>query len=166
MATNAQTLKEIEDFAKKMQRSVKEFETKDRRAILKAAARPIVSAARAISRPKDSKRPHYRYSKGTKIKYNPGNLRRSIKSMVFRRSPDVFVGPKWGKKDEATEYGGVGQPVDGYYYAMAYGSGSIFKNRVLDGAVSQAGQKAVQKIKLKAIKRFKGRLKIQGLQTD
>ena len=158
------TTSEIEAIARKMQKSVKDFEKKDRRSLLRAAAGPVRKAVKRKT--PVSKYGHTRYSGSKKIKYNPGNLRRSMKVLVFRRSPDVFVGPKWGGKTGSSEYGGVGQPVDGYYYAMAFGSAAFFRRAVLDPAAFEAEDEAIAKIKLKAVKRFQGRAKSNGLATN
>ncbi len=104
--------------------------TKERKKILIKAAKPL--KAQAKKNIKKSTQPHHRYktSKASgKIRtpkgsgqiaatYYPGNLRRSIKTMSFRRSKSaVFVGPKVKKGSAAT---GVfkGNKVDGYYAAM------------------------------------------------
>ena len=83
----------------------KKLRKKERRKILRKAAKPLVQAAK--DNIKSSDKPVHRYSTGKvsqDIKapkgsgtiiasYLPGNLKKAIKVLVFRKSPDVFVGP-------------------------------------------------------------------------
>ncbi len=154
--------REIEAVIAKAERSVKDFNRRDRRSLLRNAAAPVRTAARKNIN--DSKEAHYRIDGGKRIKYNPGNLRRSIKTLIFRRSPDAFVGPKWGGGKSA-EYGGPGQPVDGYYYAMAFGSGPRFRQEVLDPAVRESRDDVVRRADAKAVQLIQKRAKANGLAT-
>lgn len=114
----------------KIQSLLKEFTTKERKKILRRAARPLRAAARKGV--KDAKKPVKRYSTPKVINslrapkgkgrvaaiYHPGNLRRSIKILNFRRAKTaVFVGPKVGAQG-AAQFGKPGQKTDGYYGQM------------------------------------------------
>lgn len=59
-----------------------------------------------------------------------------MKTLSFRRSEDVFIGPQFAKR-KVSEYGKPGQPVDAYYAAMVYGSAEEFNRRVLSPALQQ-----------------------------
>lgn len=122
-----------------------DYSRKDRRKITRKAAQKVAVAARRNPGFKDSKRPHTRDN--GKIKYNPGNLRRSLKVLSLRKTADAYVGPQFARK-KATEYGGVGQPVDGYYAAMLYGSAAAFRSRVLIPALRR-GRAAAERILIK-----------------
>lgn len=136
------------------------YNTRTRRALLRKAGQPVLIAAKAnIS---DSDKPHHRYKtakanssiKAPKGKgkivatYEPGNLRRSLDILTFRKSKyKVFVGPRIEKKGASGLYGGG--KVDGYYAAMVeYGtvnmSGHASKGFMRKAAVSQS--KAAQTI--------------------
>lgn len=79
---------------------------RESQASFKEAAKPLIAAIKARAPVSDG--PHSRYKDGRIVAtYRPGNLRRSIRSLTFRRSAAVFVGPKIDK----TGSGGV----DGYY---------------------------------------------------
>jgi hypothetical protein len=125
--------------------AIKDFEKRDRKAILRKAAAPIRKTARGLApvrsargtRSKIGLRPNPRYSSGKKVAvYHPKNLQRSIKTLSFGRSEDVFIGPQFSKK-KAQEYGKTGQPVDAYYAAMIFGSAAAFGRRVLKPALAQ-----------------------------
>lgn len=71
---------------------------------LAMASKPLVQAVKAAT--PVGKKEHSRKTKGGQvITYKPGNLKRSMQTLRFRRSKNaVFVGPKLG-----------GVRVDGYY---------------------------------------------------
>ena len=133
----AKTIREeVRIVNKKLERLLDEFSTKERKKILRRAARPMRKAARLGI--KDADKPVKRYSTPKVLKglrapkgkgkvvaiYHPGNLRRSIKILSFRRAKTaVFVGPKLGKQG-ASQFGKPGQKVDGYY-AHIYEFGSV-----------------------------------------
>ena len=102
---------------KKLEKLLKEFESREVKKILRKSAAPLRKAAR--TNVNDAEEPVKRYSAGKVVAvYNPGNLRRSIKILTFRRSKfAVFVGPQVGKAS-SKEYGRPGQPVDGFYAHM------------------------------------------------
>ena len=145
MAIAKSIIKESDDWSKKINGLVNEFDKKTKRKILRRAARPLRKAARAYA-PKRVKPPgaNSRYSTAKLVKglrapkgkgkvvaqYYPGNLRKSIATITFRRTSDVFVGPRLRGK------------YDAYYAAMVYGSAAAFNKRVLRPAL-QATQSAV-----------------------
>lgn len=115
-----------------------------RRAFLKAAQ---VVKKGVQSKIKDSKRPHYRKDVGRKITYYPGNLRKSIKRLPFRRSPDVFVGPLLRNKRAGANVGKSAGTAEGYYAAMSRGVNSDaekFEKEVLTPGIVSSSGKAIQ----------------------
>jgi hypothetical protein len=63
--------------------------------------------------------------------------------LSLRRSQDAFVGPRFATR-RAAVYGGVGNPVDGYYAAMLFGSAAAFQTRVLVPALRNGRSAALQ----------------------
>jgi hypothetical protein len=118
-----------------------------RRAFLKAAQ--IVKKG-VQSKIKDSKRPHYRQDVGRKITYYPGNLRKSIKRLQFRRSPDVFVGPLLRNRKAGASVGKSAGTAEGYYAAMSRGVNSDadkFDREVLTPGVASSSASAIEAAK-------------------
>lgn len=76
-------------------------------------ASPLLIAA-IQGRAPQSEAPHSRYS-GGKIAatYYPGNLRRSFRTLTFRRSPAIFIGPRLDKQGSGGDF--RGNRADGYY---------------------------------------------------
>lgn len=105
MAVNPKLEQEISVLMRKF-RAVADDAKRDGRAILEYAAGPMVSAIAAAAPVSDEV--HFRYSTAKANKsirapkgkgniaaeYHPGNLERSIRTLKFRRSDAVFVGPK------------------------------------------------------------------------
>lgn len=93
---------------------------KERKRILRKAAKPLVAAAQAKSPVlKSRRRVTVTFQNGGQVTYYPGNLRLSLKTLEFRKSPDVFVGPKVTKKRKSgDEYGKSRAKVDAFYAAM------------------------------------------------
>lgn len=104
-----------------------------RRRILRTAAAPMVAAAR--KNVDDAPAPVKRYStakvfsgkrapKGSgtvAATYYPGNLKKSIRTMTFRKSRDaVFIGPKAWKKTSGGDFGKDDNRVDPYYAHMVH----------------------------------------------
>lgn len=145
---------------KKLERSLVDYSRKDRKRITRKAAQKIAIQARRNPGFSDSKRPHYR--DGGRIKYNPGNLRRSLKVLSFRNTTDAFIGPKFARS-KATEYGGVGQPVDGYYAAMLFGSSLAFIRRVLAPALRNGRNAALAILRKESAKAIATRGVRRGL---
>lgn len=139
--------KEIAEVMRKLKATVKDFDKKDRRKILVKASRPVVKAVR--NKVPVGVRVHYRGKLPNRIKYNPGNLRRSVKRLSLRKSKDQFVGPQFAR-NKVLEYGGPGQPSDGYYASMLYGSAANFNNRVLAPAAATASSEVLGTVKREA----------------
>lgn len=154
---------EINEAIKKLQALPKEFSKKTKRKVLRKAAKPLIDAAR--NNIPESDEPHYRYktSKASnKIKapkgsgnviavYHPGNLKKSIRALTFRRSSDIFVGPRVAKRGSGGHYG-KGSRVDGYYAAMMeYGtknhSGVAYMRRAVPSATNQVQQIIIKETK-------------------
>lgn len=155
---------EVREAIKKLEALPKEFSKREKRKVLRKAAKPMIEAAR--NNISDSNEPHYRYktSKASnKIKapkgkgnviavYHPGNLRKSIRAMTFRRSGDVFVGPRVAKRGSGGHYG-KGSRVDGYYAAfMEFGTKNFPGTSYMRRAVPTATQK-VQNIIIQETKK-------------
>lgn len=117
---------------------------RESQAIFKVAAKPLIAAIKARAPVSDG--PHSRYKDGSIVAtYKPGNLRRSIRSLTFRRSAAVFVGPKLDK----TGSGGV----DGYYAAwVEFGTESQSPQPFVRPAVAETGS-AVLGIAARALKK-------------
>lgn len=154
--------KQVEAWIGKAERSIKDFNKRDRKKILVKAARPVWKAARKLA-PKSAK-PHYRGKGATRIKYNPGNLKRSIKRIVLRKSQDAFVGPQFAKTKVA-EYGGVGQPTDPYYAQMIYGSAAAFDDKVLSPAADQSANAVLSETKKASLEAIRKRASKRGIKT-
>lgn len=102
---------------------------------LAEAAKPLVQAVKAAT-PVGTKE-HSRYSKGVKVAtYKPGNLKRSMQTLRFRKSKNaVFVGPKLG-----------GVRVDGYYAHIVEGRRPFF-SPVVDAIAPSVLRTAVELFK-------------------
>lgn len=124
--------KELAKLKKKLY-EISDNAKKESQTAFKQAAPLLISAIQG--RAPESDAPHFRYDTpkiagslrapngmGKVVaKYMPGNLRRSFKTLVFRRSASVYVGPKLDKQGK----GGVftGNKVDGYYaHWMEFGA--------------------------------------------
>lgn len=78
-----------------------EYVTDNARKESKAALRKgsVFIVQNVVQRAPQSEKTHYRYKAGgQRTEYTPGNLKRSIKTLVFRNSQAVFVGPAVGKR--------------------------------------------------------------------
>lgn len=147
---------------KRLERALVDYSEKDRKRITRKAAQKVAVAARRNPGFSDSKKPHYRGRGNTRIKYNPGNLRRSLKVLSFRRTNDAFIGPQFAKR-KAKEYGGVGQPVDGYYAAMLFGSSLAFIRKVLAPALRNGRNAALAILRKESAKAIARRGVRRGL---
>lgn len=116
--------REVEQLQKKL-RAVSDNAKKQSQTAFKQAAPILISAIQG--RAPKSEEPHYRY-KTPKISgklrapnglgkihatYMPGNLIRSFRTLVFRKSAAVYVGPKVDKQGSGGTFSG--RRVDGYY---------------------------------------------------
>lgn len=142
MAESRSLNRQIDDIMRRLEATIVDYSEKDRRRITRKAAQKIAQAARRGVSFSDSKRPHFRTSGQQRTQYNPGNLRRSIRVLPLSRTGDAFVGPQFARR-RAPEYGGSGQPVDGYYAAMIYGSASAFQSRELIPALRRGRSAAL-----------------------
>lgn len=133
-----ETEREVRLAVKKLNSLLLTVDVRTRRKVLRRAARPMVQAAR--NNVPVSSAPHFRYGssgklaanirapkgKGKKIaKYVPGNLKKSIKVLTFRRDrTGVYVGPKLAKRRSGFKtYGATSGTVDGYYaHIVEFGS--------------------------------------------
>lgn len=120
---------------------LKSLNKSERKKILRKAAAPIRDDARSLvpeandyvyrySTPKVSGK--LRAPKGTgKViaTYLPGNLRKAIQTLSFRRSSDIYVGPRANKKGTHGTFGRTTNTVDPYYAHMVH-----------NGTVHQKGQ--------------------------
>lgn len=117
---------------------------RERDRVLTEAAGPLRSAI--AGRAPQSDKPHSRYStpkisgklrapKGRGVvvaTYQPGNLRKSVQTLRFRRSKAVFIGPKVRRSG--------GQMPDGYYAHMVnFGTVKQPAQHFVEAGVAAAG---------------------------
>ena len=117
---------------------LKSLDKKERKKILRRAAAPIREDARSLisDAPDDVQRystaklsGKLRAPKGSGhvvATYVPGNLRKSIQTLDFRRSQDVYVGPKGRKGSASGTFGLTTRTVDPYYAHMVHNGTSEF----------------------------------------
>jgi len=161
VGNSASTNAQITSFLRKVKLSTDDFDKKTKKKILARATRPLVKAARTLA-PKSTK-PHYRYTSGSRIKYNPGNLRRSIKRILLNKSTDVFVGPQFAKQ-RVMEYGGPGQPTDAYYAAMVFGSAQRFNAKVLAPALAATSSTIISEVEKAGLVAIKNHANARGIK--
>lgn len=158
------TQTEINRWLKKLDNTIATFSSRDQQRILRRAGNPVAKYASSIA-PR-SARPHKRYLNGRVVAlYNPGNLRRSISVLALRKTRDAFVGPKFGGRTTATEFGKPGQPVDAYYAQMIYGSAKAFNDRILAPALSATEGQVVKEVERLAIEAIRKRAAQAGIST-
>jgi len=142
--------KQLRKWLVEIDNAVKGYEKKDKRKILRKAAKPVwlQAVSKAPVRKGSKLNPRYAYKgknsrraakgKGRIIAYySPGNLRDSISILSFRRAVgSVFVGPFFalGGKKKPTVLSSRQGLGDGYYSAMVYGTAKRFREKVLDPA--------------------------------
>lgn len=109
--------KDIERIVKKLNTIPKQYRSETRKKILKEAAKPLIAVAKQKAPRADGNRPRtITLKKGGQVEYYPGNLEISIGLLPFRKSPSVFVGPKFRKKRKAGDtYGTSKRKADAYY---------------------------------------------------
>lgn len=163
------TQQEINDLIRAL-RKVSETAKKSSQKAFKEAAGPLISAIKA--RAPQSEKAHHRYSTSKisgKIKapkgsgnivatYRPGNLQRSFKTLTFRSSAAVFIGPKLAKGNNKGTFAGA--KTDGYYaHWVEFGAPgqNIAPSPFVRPAVDAAGEITL-KIAVELLKR-----EIQGL---
>lgn len=123
---------------------------------MRKPAKIVVEAARGKIR--NSKRIHYRYSTPKLIKrrrakkgsgrivaaYLPGNLKKSIKRLNFRKTFREYIGPKLKRGNTKGVFGLNATKVDGYYAAMMAGSQNNFRRKFLEPALNENASKILQ----------------------
>lgn len=150
-------LADVQSVVSKLNELGKDLSVSKRRTILRRAAGPV--RQRAINLAPRSKRIHYRYStpklikgrrakrgsaKAYRIAYYPGNLKKSLQVLTFRRDKSgVYVGPKRGKGEASREYGRTIRNSDGYYAQMIYSSAAAFGGRVTEAALQSVQRQVV-----------------------
>lgn len=122
--TNRELAAEIERLKKKLY-AISDNAKKESQNAFKEAAPVLISAIQARAPQSDA--PHVRYNSPKltgKLRapnglgkivatYMPGNLKRSFKTLVFRRSASIYVGPKLDKQGSGGTFSGA--RADGYY---------------------------------------------------
>lgn len=132
IAIDREFVRELEVLKKKLA-SVSDNAKKASQGAFRQAAPILISAIQGRAPQSDA--PHHRYNT-PKISgrlrapnglgkivatYMPGNLKRSFKALVFRRSAAVFVGPKLDKRGGGGTFSGA--RTDGYYaHWVEYGA--------------------------------------------
>ncbi len=145
---NAELQSELNTLIRKLD-GLSDATKRDRDRVLTEAAGPLRSAI--AGRAPQSDRPHSRYStpkisgklrapKGSgviKATYQPGNLRKSVQTLRFRRSKAVFIGPKVRRS--------AGQMPDGYYAHMVnFGTVKQTAQRFVQAGVAAAGDTSLR----------------------
>lgn len=181
MATSALVIpeKELRDLFKRLDKVVEPFQDrKTRIRLLRPGAREV--AREAELRTPTSNRPHFTYNtpkiskrrrapKGQgvkKNKYVPGNLAKSIKALVFRRSSDLYIGPKFnrrGARQGGQVFGQTRGKTDPFYAQMLYGSALAFQRRILIPALQSAAPRAFRKVEDAVRKEIEKQAKKNGL---
>ena len=127
MATNS-IQSQINNIVRNLEKVSKKFDKKGQQRVLKKGAK-VVEVAIKAAMPRSSEI-HHRYStakldkskraaKGSgqiEASYTPGNAERSIQTMLFSKSPAVFVGPRIAKRNKKGLFSG--RKVDGHYMHM------------------------------------------------
>ena len=140
---NAELQTELNTLIRKLD-GLKDVTKRDRDRVLIEAAGPLRAAI--AGRAPQSDKAHSRYSTpkiSNKIRapkgrgviaatYEPGNLRKSIQTLRFRRSKAVFIGPKVQRS--------AGKKPDGYYAHMVnFGTVNQPAQRFVEAGVAAAG---------------------------
>lgn len=141
MAINQSVTDEINQAIRKL-RGVSSLAEKQVREDLTEASKLMVSSIQG--RAPMGTAPHSRYKTAKVLKnikapkgsgtivatYQPGNLKKSFRTLIFRRSKAVFVGPKVGSNPDGyyahwPEFGTVNQPAQNYVKQSVAASGRI-----------------------------------------
>lgn len=121
--------KELQDNIKRV---LDALSVRERRKILRKAAAPIREEARRnvpiadrevhrYNTPKAFNRIRAPKGRGRIVAtYVPGNLQKAIQTLTFRRSPDIFVGPRKASRNKIPVYGLTTATVDPYYAHMVH----------------------------------------------
>lgn len=115
---NAQLSADIKKVLATLDKLPKELRGEVRKAILEKAAQPLIDAAKANAPQSDQE--HFDYGKqgpnAQPTKYYPGNLKKSIRIIPYKKSFSVYVGPKVLKRGgKAKAYGRNERNVNAFY---------------------------------------------------
>lgn len=115
---------------------------KETNAAFRKAAPILISAIQAGAPVSNAS--HSRYDGGAIVAtYFPGNLKRSFKTLTFRRSPAVWIGPKIDK--EGTNGVFKGNRTDGYYaHWIEFGTEKMAPHPFVRPAVAATGAATLQ----------------------
>lgn len=166
---NADMMDELKEISKRMDQLDFALRSQIRREVLTKAAQPLVDAARELA--PQSERVHYDYGKSSgdhRITYYPGNLKKSIRVLEFRKSPSVFVGPKVVKKARAKAYGRNERNVNAFYASMvefgtARTSAQPYMRPALDrtkGTILMVAEREFRKVVQEYARRYPDRIKL------
>jgi hypothetical protein len=156
MATR-ENLLEINEVINKLEKAVFSFSKRDRKGLLTKAAAPVRKELRNNTKVRGRRNRSINIVGGRR--YEPGNLKRSMKTLTkLRRSPSVFVGPDFGKTAK--------EGADGYYFAMAYGSKSRYLNQLLIPSARQSERASIEAFRKDFAKRFGTRAAQQKLNVS
>lgn len=120
---------------------VSDHAKKESRASLREGAKVLVKAAK--EKAPVSEKVHYLYSNGRAVAtYYPRNLRNSIRTLTFRSSGAVFVGPILGKGKRGVF---KGNRTDGYYANwVEFGTVENVPQPFMRPTASQYGKTAIE----------------------
>lgn len=146
---------DINSWTRDIARTLEDFNRGPRKSILRKGAAVIRKSARDLTPDRKpvqksgiglKPNPYYGRSKNGKragkgrgvivARYHKGNLRRSIATLNFKRSSDVFIGPRLGKNTRG-EIGRTISTANGYYAQMVFGGRKNFRRRVLEPALEK-----------------------------
>lgn len=150
-----ETLKALDEIQERI------TDPKLRRRVMRKPAKIVVDAARRdlpIYRGRLASKGRPRYSTPKVIKsrraakgrgrvvatYFPGNLRKSIKRLNFRKTPREFIGPVLAKRGRTKGEFGRGTRVDGYYAQFLRGSRVAFRRAFMEPALRANAAKIVK----------------------
>lgn len=166
---NADMMDELREISKRMDKLDFALRSQIRTEVLKKAAIPLVEAAQELA--PQSPKIHYDYGKSGgdhRIAYYPGNLKKSIQIMEFRRSPSVFVGPKVVKKARAKAYGRNNRNVNAFYasfveFGTARAAPRPYMRPAMDrtkGQIALIAEREFRKVVQEYARRYPDRIKL------
>jgi len=141
--------RQVERVIKKLNTIPKQYRTKTRKQILKEASAPLVAVAQQKAPTSDGNRPRtITLKNGGKVEYHPGNLELSIRVLNFRKSPSVFVGPKFRKRRKGGDtYGANKRKTDAYYAGfIEFGTSKMAAQPFMRPAYDQTKNQVVSQI--------------------
>jgi len=148
---------EVAQAVKKLHSLRKELSKRELQKPLRESARILVKEARS-NIPKHTK-PHHRYGTSKvvgKIRapkgfgrivatYYPGNLRRSLQILTFRKSKNVFVGFK-ARRGASSKGTFKGRKFDGYYAVMKLELGQAPLRRAVNSTKTAMAQDIITRV--------------------